>query len=341
MPYLIRKDVYEAIGGLGCLVEHRAGWGVLRYIGMKPWLLGYENWAIPQGVVYHFGEWPESARAFAKYRTYQCSGDMRPGWPYAVAAYVLGGEEFLREEYEPAGMGRYFQSVESAVTESKRIGERDRQVILATQVRSLQDLFANPPWADSGPEIPPSGPSSAIGATITEEYRALNAALHNNSKCRFGHKGAEQAEAVKAVAKQHRAISILDYGAGKQTLSRALQRIGCKDVRNYDPAIPEIAARPHPADIVTCTDVLEHCEPELLGNVLEDLRRLTKKVAFIRVCTVPCTSKRLPDGSDPHRIVQPRAWWIDRMGAYFDPVESRELSDEYFSIVVRPRGGRL
>ena len=56
MPHMIRKDVYHEIGGYGCLAEHRVGWGgLIPYLGIKPWLFGYENWAIPHGVSYHFG----------------------------------------------------------------------------------------------------------------------------------------------------------------------------------------------------------------------------------------------------------------------------------------------
>jgi hypothetical protein len=335
MPYMIRKSVYEAIGGLGCCAEHRLGWGVLRYLGMKPWLLGYSNWIVPSGVVYHFGEWPESARELAKYRTYSKSGENRAGTAYAVAAYVLGGEEFLRQEWNPAKMSRFLPDLESAVAEAKRIGGKDREWILANQKVSLQDLLANPPWSADHPATDTESFDRPSNPTITEAYRNLNRQLHETPDVLYGYNGAAQAEAVKATAKRYRCTSILDYGAGKRTLSAALRKIGCKDVRDYDPAIPAIAARPEPADCVVCSDVLEHVEPEMVDNVLDDLKRLTRKVAFVRICTVHCTAKQLPDGSDPHRSVHDPAWWLERISSRFRNVNAVvEEDDRYFRMIL-------
>ena len=321
---------------MGCCAEHKLGWGVLRYLGMKPWLLGRENWIVPSGVVYHFGEWPEAARELVKYRTYSKSGESRAGVAYAVAAYVMGGEEFLRQEWEPAKMSRFMPSLEWAIAEAKRIGEQDRQWILANQIISLQDLLANPPWAKSKPATDMESFDKPSSPTITEEYRQLNQQLHETPGVKYGYNGAAQAETVKALAKQYRCASILDYGAGKRTLSAALKQMGCKDVRDYDPAIPEIAAPPRPADCVVCSDVLEHVEPELVDNVLDDLKRLTRKVAFVRICTVPCTSKALPDGSDPHRSVHDADWWHERISQRFASViHNIEPDERYVRMILK------
>ena len=336
MPYMIRKDVYKAIGGMGCCAEHALGWGVLRYIGMKPWLLGYENWAIPDGVVYHFGEWPQSVRSLIKYRTYKKSGKQRAGIAYAVAAYVLGGEKFLREQYGPARLSRFCGGLEDAVSKAKEIGAKERKWILAHQKISLQALLAHPPWEHSKPDV--GTPVQPSEPTITEEYRMLNAELHKDTSVQYGYNGAAQAPRVKELAKRHRCASILDYGAGKQTLSGALRSMGCNDVRDYDPAIPGLSEPPERADLVVCSDVLEHIEPDKLSATLKHLRDTTGKLLFARVCTVPCTSKTLPDGSDPHRSVHDRAWWVDELQVQFELLKSLEESDDrYFSVLLRPK----
>ncbi len=149
MPHMIRKDTYHAIGGYGCLAEHGAGWGGMRYIGIKPWLLGYENWAIPDGVVYHFGEYPLACRGLLKYRTYTHSGDIPAGWPMAVTAYVFGGEDLLRAEYDLSNMGRFFTGVEQALSEARMIGGDEREWLLTHQKRSWRDLIDDPPWRDN------------------------------------------------------------------------------------------------------------------------------------------------------------------------------------------------
>ena len=56
-------------------------------------------------------------------------------------------------------------------------------------------------------------------------------------------------------------------------------------IHHYDPAIPEWAAPPVPCRFVACIDVLEHIEPHLLENVLDDLKRVTEGVGVFTVHT--------------------------------------------------------
>lgn len=150
MPHMIKKEVYHAIGGYGCLAEFEMAWGgLIPYLGWKPWLLGYENWAIPKGVTYHFGEYPELCRPFTKYRRYDVSGRFPPGQAHGVAAYVIGGEDFLRQQFEPAKMHRYFASPEHALSVAKQIGAKEREWMLANQKYSVWELLENPPWGVS------------------------------------------------------------------------------------------------------------------------------------------------------------------------------------------------
>lgn len=147
MPHMIRRDVYHAIGGYGCLAEKHAGWGgLIPYLGIKPWLFGYENWGIPHGVSYHFGEYPKPCREYIKYRLYTQHGDYPAGASHAVTAYVYGGEEWLREQYAPCRMDRYFADIEQAVKIAKEIGSEEREWILENQKVTLFDLLEDPPW---------------------------------------------------------------------------------------------------------------------------------------------------------------------------------------------------
>ena len=150
MPHMIRKDVYHAIGGYGCLAEHYVGWGgLIPYLGIKPWLLGYENWGIPYGVSYHFGEYPKVCRDKVKYRLYGRHGDYPAGASHAVSAYVFGGEQFLRDHFESTKMSRYFADINQAIKIAKKIGAKERQWIKARQKISIQELLDNPPWGKS------------------------------------------------------------------------------------------------------------------------------------------------------------------------------------------------
>jgi len=117
---------------------------------------------------------------------------------------------------------------------------------------------------------------------------------------------------------------ILDYGCGKAKL-----KVRC---RRYDPAVPEYSKLPSPADLVVCTDVLEHVEPEFLDNVLYHIKSLTKKKAYFTISCNPA-KKTLPDGRNAHLIVRIPKWWEIRLSEFFK-IEERKV----FSI---PQVGRL
>lgn len=149
--------------------------------------------------------------------------------------------------------------------------------------------------------------------TITEDYRALNAELHRTRKD-YGRRGGRHAARVLKLLKRFNASTVLDYGAGKGGLKAALPDV---DVREYDPAIPGKDTPPEPADILVCTDVLEHIEPECLDDVLAELARLTRKVGHLVIAIQPDQTKLLPDGRNPHLIVERPGWWREKLRPHF------------------------
>jgi uncharacterized Rossmann fold enzyme len=84
----------------------------------------------------------------------------------------------------------------------------------------------------------------------------------------------------------------------------------------YDPAVPGKTESPRPADIVVCTDVLEHIEPDMLGAVLGDLSRCTLKIGYFVIHTGPST-KSLADGRNAHLIQRNMTWWQKQLKKYF------------------------
>lgn len=148
---------------------------------------------------------------------------------------------------------------------------------------------------------------------ITPEYAALNAELHRTRKD-YGRRGGRHAARVLQLLKKFNAATVLDFGCGKGGLKAALPNV---DVREYDPGIPGKDTLPAPADILVCTDVLEHIEPDCLDDVLAELARLTLKVGHFVIATQPDQTKLLPDGRNPHLIVQPAGWWREKLRPYF------------------------
>lgn len=152
---------------------------------------------------------------------------------------------------------------------------------------------------------------------ITEEYRKTQQRLHENPE--YGVASVFYAPLVAEIIEGVNARQMLDYGAGKGRLGTALkERLKTPlEVRHYDPAVAAWSAAPEPCDFVACIDVLEHIEPELLDNVLDDLQRVTSQVAVFTVHTRPAI-KVLPDGRNAHLIQQPPAWWLPKFCERFE-----------------------
>lgn len=168
--------------------------------------------------------------------------------------------------------------------------------------------------------------------TITQDYLEQNRQLHEQRDT-YGCWGWKHAERVLELRDEAEGVTVLDYGCGKGKLKEALGNP--EWVREYDPAIPGKDAKPEMADIVVCTDVLEHIEPELLDNVLFELVRLTTKVGFLVIATRE-SNKLLPDGTSPHKIVQPAEWWRKKLAEKFFIVDFEPNGTDEVTAVVSP-----
>lgn len=164
---------------------------------------------------------------------------------------------------------------------------------------------------------------------ISSEYREKQKRLHE-TKASYGTCGAEYAPQVKELCSRLKTHDVLDYGCGKRELERALGFA----IRNYDPALPGLDGLPDAADIVVCTDVLEHIEPECLDDVLRHIRSLIKPggVGVLSVCTVPA-NKHFPDGSNLHLIIQPMRWWVEKLFEHFTVLQFNSLDPNGFFVV--------
>jgi hypothetical protein len=163
---------------------------------------------------------------------------------------------------------------------------------------------------------------------ISEAYRSLNQDLHAQGS--FGRYGDKWAERVRGLIAELRPATVLDYGCGQGTLKRALDF----PIIEYDPAIPGKDTLPQPADLVICTDVLEHVEPDCLQSVLDHLMDLTKGHLFAVISTRPA-SKLLADGRNAHLIVEPWSFWRDQLSRRFVLTQQVEHQDEVEILLLR------
>jgi hypothetical protein len=152
---------------------------------------------------------------------------------------------------------------------------------------------------------------------ITEDYRNMQRELHRNPD--YGVASVQYAPLVAQVMEATGIAEILDYGAGKGRLGDTLRGMyeNPVTVHHYDPAIPEWAKPPAPCRLVACIDVLEHIEPDLLENVLDDLQRVTAGVGVFTVHT-GAAAKVLLDGRNAHLVQKPPSWWLPKFMARFE-----------------------
>jgi 2-polyprenyl-3-methyl-5-hydroxy-6-metoxy-1,4-benzoquinol methylase len=176
-----------------------------------------------------------------------------------------------------------------------------------------------------------------ISPDYEQEQRILHAAPRG-----YGGRGRKWAPVVAELVREYSASSVLDYGAGQGTLAIALKQLVPQWTRitEYDPAVERINIVPSFADLVNCTDVLEHIEPAKLRFVLSHLRMLTRKVLWVVVSTTE-TAKVLSDGRNAHLTVQPAEWWketVTTVGFTMRqvPAEARQRPDKEWMAALTP-----
>ena len=157
---------------------------------------------------------------------------------------------------------------------------------------------------------------------ISENYKLLNEKLHDEHQ-EFGNRNNFLArELPVSIAILHKLFgykSVLDYGCGKglilDALEEKLNKLGV-NCQGYDPCIKEFAGAPIPADILLCTDVLEHVEPEKTEEVLNHIHSLTINVSYIIIDLLPA-AKSLSDGRNAHINLQATGWWLSALSSRF------------------------
>lgn len=153
--------------------------------------------------------------------------------------------------------------------------------------------------------------------TITKAHRDRLRALHARDP-NFGVIGHLWAARVVDYLLATESGSMLDYGAGRsgltdQVWAELTDRIGgtAFEFASYEPAFGH--QEPHPADFVTCIDVMEHVEVGMYDAVLTDIRRCARKGALITISL----RNRSPKKRDTHPLVKPREWWLQTIAVAF------------------------
>lgn len=168
---------------------------------------------------------------------------------------------------------------------------------------------------------------------VSPEYRKVLEAEHAAGP--WGTMSLQLAPRVAELMALHGAKTVLDYGAGYGNLATSLGNIAPHvTVIPYEPGRPEWAAIPEPVEFVACIDVLEHVEPELVNNVLDDLRRVTLKTGLFNISLRPAR-RVLNNGWNAHISLFTAEDWMTRIRSRFNVLELQHNPDpEEITVVV-------
>jgi SAM-dependent methyltransferase len=142
---------------------------------------------------------------------------------------------------------------------------------------------------------------------LSTNYQKQLRELHI-SKSNFG-KRSTIPEILDSFIKNYDIKSILDFGCGKGEMIKSLkEKYPNIQVYGWDPAFNSQIDLPDQVDMIISTDVLEHIEPNLLDETIDDLLKRTNKLMYHLVA---CHKARtiLPDGRNAHLIIETPDWW--------------------------------
>lgn len=164
---------------------------------------------------------------------------------------------------------------------------------------------------------------------FTNEYKKELELLHERKS--FG-KGKTIPLKVKQLIGSGEISSILDFGAGVGKTSAAIrERYPNIKLHTYDPVTFPIKL-PSSVDLVFSSDVLEHVEPHLIDETIEDLSNRATKYQYHLIACHPA-KKALSDGRNAHLIIESPDWWREKINKLKGWTIIEDKVEEYVATV--------
>jgi hypothetical protein len=169
---------------------------------------------------------------------------------------------------------------------------------------------------------------------VSEEYRKTLEDTHRETNHSWGQTAPLYTGGILTYMQQNNFEEVLDYGSAHGSFRKSLNNPNI-DVTEYDPGYPDKASTNIPKKFLVCIDVLEHVEPSLIDDVLEDIQRCTLEKAFLTIACYPAR-QILSDGRNAHLIVESPTWWKEKILKLFD-IESEDFAQRTLVLFVKPK----
>lgn len=167
---------------------------------------------------------------------------------------------------------------------------------------------------------------------ISQEYKEQ--LLKLRARRPWGTSGFGKADLVNDFIKKIKATSILDYGAGTQSLGPKVEI----PYHAYDPAVPGIDKRPIPeCDLVVALDVMEHVEPIYTQAVLDDIWKHARKGVLLYIPITEAVAV-LPDGRNAHINLRSPQEWLNLVGKLPANKTTAEFNHRAITIWIEQNG---
>lgn len=208
--------------------------------------------------------------------------------------------------------------------------------------RELRDLAQERERPEHGSGTAPLPRPSALGASPadadTERERRKYEEIWTHDDYRTMSPGLVNADKVGLIAelRKRKCRTILDAGCGTGKLMQKLMtEFGDEfavhgfdiSANCLDPVFEDVKDDiltvgclwnaddlPGEFDAVLCTDVLEHIHPDKVPAVLENLRKCTRKFAYVAIALFPDGFGPKLIGEPLHLTVEPPNWWFAKLG---------------------------
>ena len=146
VPWICSKETYQKMGGFGALAEHNLTPFGDPYLGIKAWILGYENWAVPTRPAIHFGKFPQ-IEGMEGFRLAGNVGNYNQMTTAAVTAYVFDARDYAHY-FLRVGMDKDADKIELGVKWEviEELASKDRKWVDENKVMSFEELLARKPW---------------------------------------------------------------------------------------------------------------------------------------------------------------------------------------------------